>query len=48
MGAILQSPQFIGRIPIVAGDPGQGRPAEVGTVMVGPDPLLVASDQDPV
>jgi hypothetical protein len=35
-------------IPIVTGNPGHGRAAEVGTVMVGPDPLLVALDQDPV
>jgi hypothetical protein len=48
MGAILQFPQLIDGIPIVAGNPGHGRAAQVDTVMVGPDPLLVTFDQDPV
>ena len=48
LGAILQFPQFIDGIPIVAGDPGQGRAAQVHAVMVGLDPLLVPFDQDPV
>src|SRR5262245_656612 len=47
-GAILQFPQLIDGIPIVAGNPGHRRPAKVRTVMVSPDPLLVALDQDPV
>jgi hypothetical protein len=48
IGAILQFPQFTEGIPIVAGDPGQGRTTRVHTVMVGPDPLLVPFRQDPV
>jgi hypothetical protein len=35
MGAILQFPQLIDGIPIVAGNPGHGRAAQVDTVMVG-------------
>src|SRR5258708_4840151 len=48
MGAILQFPQLIERIPVVAGNPGHGRAAQVHTVMVGPDSLPIAFDQDPV
>jgi hypothetical protein len=48
MGAILQFPQFIDGVPVVAGNPGQGRAAQIHAVMVGPDPLLVAFDEDAV
>jgi hypothetical protein len=48
LGVIVQFPQLIDGVPIVTGDPGHGRAAQVHTVMVGPDPLLVAFDQDPV
>jgi hypothetical protein len=44
IGAILQFPQVIDGIAIVAGDPGQGLAAQVHSVMVGPDPLLVSWD----
>jgi hypothetical protein len=45
---ILEFPQFIKGVSVVASDPGHGRAAEVHTVMVGPDPLLVSLDEHAV
>ena len=45
---ILQFPQFSGRIAIVPGDPGHRWAAEIHTVMVSPDTLLVPLSEHPV
>src|SRR4029077_1085962 len=45
---ILEFPQFIKGVSVVAGGPGPGRAAEVHTVMLGPDPLLVSFDEHAV
>lgn len=44
----LELPQFSKGVSVVAGDRGHGRAAEVRTVMVGPDPLLVSLDEHAV